>query len=77
MDSLELFTVTIKMQGSGIEKLEKWLRTYYTVISTGQFKDSPKMHEEDKYYRDLIKQKKDLTKSIELYRNKNIYKYND
>tara|TARA_R110002111_G_C5885568_1_gene362770 strand:- start:379 stop:612 length:234 start_codon:yes stop_codon:yes gene_type:complete len=77
MDSLELFTVTIKIQGYAIEKLEKWLRKYYNVISTGQFKDSPKMYEEDKYYRDLIKQKKDLTKSIELYRNKNIYKYND
>tara|TARA_R110002096_G_scaffold399592_1_gene596021 strand:+ start:551 stop:781 length:231 start_codon:yes stop_codon:yes gene_type:complete len=75
MDSLELFTVTIKMQGSGIKKLEKWLRKYYDVKSTAHFKDNPRMYEEDKHYKKLIKQKKDLTESIELYRNKNIYKY--
>ena len=77
MEEEEIVTITFKMYKSEIEEFEPWFENYYEVISFKHYADKPKMYEEDEFYRKILKKKKDLTESIELYRNKNKDKYNE
>ena len=77
MENIEIVTVSFRLHKEDVTPFEEWFRFNYDVINISNFQDTPRMYKEDKHYKELIKQKKILTKSIELYRNKNNHKYLD
>jgi hypothetical protein len=75
MEDLEIVNITFKMNRSDIEEFEPWFKHYYEVIDFKHSKEVPRMYKEDETYKKMLKKKSNLTKAIEVYKNKNNHKY--
>tara|TARA_R110000782_G_scaffold9648_1_gene30864 strand:- start:103 stop:348 length:246 start_codon:yes stop_codon:yes gene_type:complete len=77
MEDIEIVTVSFRLHKDDVEKFDDWFSFNYNVIKFSHFKDTPRMFDEDKIYRNMLKQKKAHNDSIMEYRNKNNHKYLD
>lgn len=67
--------ITFKINASSVVDFERWLEYHYEVKDSQILPDDSKLYQEDKYYKKLKKQIKQLKIQAYEYYNRNQHKY--
>lgn len=67
--------ITLKLKNHNVTDLENWLNDKFTLISFSHLQNTDKMYQEDKVFKKVLKQYKDIKRIKDDYILKNNYKY--
>lgn len=67
--------ITLKLKNHNVTDLENWLNDKFTLISFTHLQNTDKMYQEDKGFKKVLKQYKDIKRIKDDYVLKNNYKY--
>lgn len=67
--------ITLKLKNHNVTDLENWLNDKFTLISFTHLQNTDKMYQEDKGFKKVLKQYKDIKRVKDDYILKNNYKY--
>ena len=67
--------ITLKLKNHIIIDFENWLKEHYSLISFSHLQNTDKMYNEDKDFKKVLKQYKDVKKLKDEYIIKNNYKF--
>ena len=67
--------ITLKLKNHILVDFENWLKDNYNLISFTHLQNTDKMYQEDKGFKKVLKQYKDIKRVKDDYILKNNYKY--
>lgn len=72
MTDTQIVSTTFELHKDDITNFEVWFRNELgiNVKSFSHFNSNSEMYKNDKVYKKLVKKKSEITKEIEIYRNK-------
>lgn len=67
--------ITLKLKNHNLTEFENWLKNRFKLISFNHLEDTDNMYEQDKNFKKVLKQYKDIKKLKDDYIIKNNYKF--
>ena len=69
--------ITLKLKNHILVDFENWLKDNYNLISFAHLQNTDNMYQDDKAFKKVLKQYKDIKKLKDEYIIKNNYRYNE